>query len=84
MPEDNNAHMSLSTIPKLKNNANFAAWKQAVENQLLLAGCIGIVEGFDVEPYRTVVTNRSLRARSAPPMGAEGVALKNEELQEWR
>jgi hypothetical protein len=85
---DNKSTISLSAIPKLRNNANFAAWKQAVENQLLLAGCIGIVDGSDIEPFRTA---RAMAARicagSAPPTATERIPdtdLTVEQLDEWR
>jgi hypothetical protein len=54
-------HLALGN-PKLRNNANFAAWKQAVEYQFVLAGCIGIVDGSDMEPFRTAT---AMAARSA-------------------
>ena len=86
---DNKSIISLSAIPKLRNNANFAAWKQAVENQLLLAGCIGIVDGSDMEPFRTAraMAARSVRAGSAPPTATERIPdtdLTVEQLDEWR
>src|SRR4051812_7577426 len=86
---DNKSIISLSAIPKLRNNANFAAWKQAVENQLLLAGCIGIVDGSDMEPFRTIaaMAARSARAGSAPPTAEERIPetdLTVEQLEEWR
>src|SRR3954451_22217264 len=86
---DNKSIISLSAIPKLRNNANSAAWKQAVENQLLLAGCIGIVDGSDMEPFRTIAATaaRSARAGSAPPTAEERIPetdLTVEQLEEWR
>jgi hypothetical protein len=81
--------VSFSAIPKLRNNANFAAWKQAVENQLLFAGYIGIVHGNDVEPLTTLMANDapSDRAGSAPPKATEGsldTDLTVEQMEEWR
>jgi hypothetical protein len=86
---DNKSIISLSAIPKLRNNANSAAWKQAVENQLLLAGCIQIVNGSDMEPFRTATAMacRSARAGSAATTAKErnpGTDLTVEQLEEWR
>ena len=72
----------------MRNNANFAAWKQAVENQLLLAGCIGIVDGSDDEPYRRDMDAvRLIRAGSVPPTASEsnsGMVLTAEQVLHWR
>jgi hypothetical protein len=74
----------------LRNNANFAAWKQAVGNQLLLAACIGIVDGSDMEPsFRTAraMAARSVLAGSAPPTATERIPDTDftvEQLDEWR
>jgi hypothetical protein len=51
MSEETSAKVSLTDIPVLKSNANYAAWKQAVENQLMITGAIGIVDGSEEEPY---------------------------------
>ena len=82
--------VSLSDIPVLKNNANYAAWRQAVENQLLLAGAIGIIDGSDKEPYREMpgqsVSGRTARAGSAPPSAQESTTkgeLTKDEKIEW-
>jgi hypothetical protein len=85
----NKSIISLSAIPKLRNRANFAARKQAVENQLLLAGCIGIIDGSDMELFRTAtaMAARSARAGSAPPTAKERIPetdLTVEQLEEWR
>jgi hypothetical protein len=85
---DNKSIISLSAIPKLRNNANFAAWKQAVENQLLLAGCIGIVDGIDMEPFRTpaAMAARLARTGSGPPTAEERLPdtdLTVDQLEEW-
>jgi hypothetical protein len=47
MSSDDCSCISLSTIPRLHNIATFPSWKHAVEVQLLLSGCIGIVDGND-------------------------------------
>jgi hypothetical protein len=73
MSDDNeNRSISLSTVPKLRNNANLTAWQQTVETVLLIAGCIGIIDGTDREPHRKEpVETRSIRAGSIPPAAAE-------------
>jgi hypothetical protein len=86
---DNQSIISLSAIPKLRNNANFAAWKRAVENQLLLAGCIGTVDGSDMEPFRTPTAMAAplARAGSASPAAEQRISdtdLTVERLEEWR
>jgi hypothetical protein len=86
---DNKSIISLSAISQLRNNANFAAWKQAVEDQLLLAVCIGIIDGSDMEPFRSpaAMAARLARAGSAPPTAEERIPdmdLTVEQLEEWR
>ena len=71
----------------LRNNANYAAWRQAVQNQLLLAGAHGIIDGSEKEPYRTTGSaDRTVRAGSALPTAEESTTmaeLKTAEKAEW-
>jgi hypothetical protein len=87
---DKTSKVSLSDIPVLKNNANYTAWRQAVEAQLLLAGAIGIIDGSDKEPYRGTpgqsVSGRTERAGSARPSAPESTTkgeLTKDEKLEW-
>ncbi|KAK4685970.1 putative transposase, partial [Tremellales sp. Uapishka_1] len=51
MDTDTSNPSSIYSIPKLRNNLNYATWFNTVENALLVAGCMGILDGTDVEPY---------------------------------
>jgi len=81
--------LEISKIPKLSSIDNYHEWKLAVENLLRLRGCLGIVEGTDIEPYRDLHTivdgqalSRDVRAGSAPPKGAETISGKEMSSQE--
>ncbi|WVO17891.1 hypothetical protein L204_105589 [Cryptococcus depauperatus] len=71
--------MGIDKIPKLVGIRNYHEWKLAVENYLLVRGCIGIIEGTDVEPFRQLITTsnvpipRSVRAGSAVPTPTETI-----------
>lgn len=36
---------------------DFHKWKLAVENSLLINGCLGILDGTDQEPYRQLMVD---------------------------
>ena len=91
--------LGLESVPVLSSIANYHKWKLAIENYLLINGCLGIIEGTDIEPFRrlTDITNgvrvsvpRTVRAGSILPTAEETVS--NESLDsddedrwnEWR
>jgi hypothetical protein len=85
MSEETYTKTSLSDIPMLKSNANYAIWKQAVENQLLLASALGIVDGSEKEPFRDdnqprqEADGRRIRAGSAAPTTTRTVLIPGTE-----
>ncbi|RXK39839.1 hypothetical protein M231_02896 [Tremella mesenterica] len=44
--------VGLESIPKLISVSDYHKWKLAIENYLLVNGCLAIVQGTDVEPFR--------------------------------
>ena len=81
----------INKIPKLRGIENYHEWKLAVENYLLLRGCLGIVNGEEKEPYRKVIDGvpsvaRGVRAGSVQPSSLEtedGKELKDKEVDRW-
>jgi hypothetical protein len=91
--------LRLDSVPMLEDVSNYHKWKLAIEDYLLVNGCLGIIEGTDIEPYRatsrpTIIDGevlaipiaRTVRAGSAAPTGSETVdrlELDRDELGDW-
>ncbi|ODO08429.1 hypothetical protein L198_00159 [Cryptococcus wingfieldii CBS 7118] len=56
----------------------------AVENYLTLKGCLGIIEGTDVEPSRAEDKARTVRAGSVPPTEKKMDDDAKGDWEEWR
>jgi hypothetical protein len=54
-----------SRITILKSSHEYAAWRTGVQTYLLSVGCLGIIEGTDLEPGRideAIIYNRERQA----------------------
>jgi len=89
MSTDSATPTTLSAVPKLRGNANYIEWREAIEEQLLAHDLLDIVEGTEEEPFgqRGV---RQRRAGSVMPTGGTGdvgdapKALSTAEVKHWK
>lgn len=99
MSERTDRTLRLDTIPVLTDVTTYHKWKLAIENYLLVNGCLGITEGIDTEPYRrltevqddvTVPIARNVRAGSVAPAATETTSHRelttneSDKWDEWR
>ena len=78
--------INLTTVPKLRNSSNVAAWRNAMERQFLLAGVKGIIDASDAESNRRIEVARTQRAGSVMPSGMEAELheASPELLEAWK
>ncbi|RSH95862.1 hypothetical protein EHS25_000955 [Saitozyma podzolica] len=89
MSTDSATPTTLSAVPKLRGNANYIEWREAIEEQLLAHDLLDIVEGTEEEPFGQKGV-RKRRAGSVMPTGGTGdpgdapKALSAVEVKQWK
>ncbi|EIW72755.1 hypothetical protein TREMEDRAFT_58922 [Tremella mesenterica DSM 1558] len=64
MSHDRSTTIGLESVPVLLSQSNCFDWKLAIENYLLIHGCLGIIKGTDVKPYRQPTIALTVQAGS--------------------
>ncbi|RXK41664.1 hypothetical protein M231_01164, partial [Tremella mesenterica] len=86
MSHDRSTTIGLESVPILSSQSNYFVWKLARENYLLIHGCLGIIEGTDVGPYRQPTIARTVQAGSVVPTAEETIthtSLDSDDEERW-